>query len=164
MWLDNCSWSQQQLGTAADSDINSLEMRRCTNTVTLGCGDGPIAGMSGTSEAVRAKPSARTGGGSVLLTLTDKTRPNEIEGTGPGWAKAAREQTSAAQSITPFIFFLFLFVFGRIFQIYFFGGSGPVRELVLSYRSPRTCYNDAKINKSPINDWWCVVTVLWQVE
>jgi len=57
------------------------------------------------------------------LTLTEKNQPSEIEETGPGWAKAARDQTSAAQSINTrrlCIFMLFLFVFGRIFQIYFF--------------------------------------------
>jgi len=43
----------------------------------------------------------------------------------------------------PFIiFYLYLFVFGRIFQIYFlqfFGRSGRIRELVLLYRSPHPC-------------------------
>ena len=43
---------------------------------------------------------------------------------------------------SPLYIFLFLFVFGRINQIYFFhffGRSGPVLELVPSYCSPRPC-------------------------
>jgi len=78
--------------------------------VCQGRGDSPEAGMSGASEVARVKPGARIGV-SVSLTLTEKNRPSEIEETGPGRAKVAREQTSVAQSITPLYLFLFLFAF-----------------------------------------------------
>ena len=52
--------------------------------------------------------------------------------TGPGWAKAAREQTLAAQSITPFIIWnIFIRIFAASFNCFpFFGRSRPVRDLV----------------------------------
>ena len=77
----------------------------------------------------------------------EKNWPSEIEETGPGWAKAAWQQTSAAHSITPviyprYIFLKFLFGFWTYLSnlfFHFFGRSGPVQELLPSYRSPRSC-------------------------
>jgi len=106
-----------------------------------GRGDGPKAGTSRASEAARAKPGAPDGRTVSLTLLTEKNWPSEIEETGPGCPKAAREQTLVAQTSPPLYFFV-LFVFGRIFQInffQFFDRSGPVRELLPSYRSPRPC-------------------------
>jgi len=103
-----------------------------------GRGDGPKAGTSRASEAARAKQTPWTN--YPLLNLTEINRPNEIEETGPGWAKAAWEQTSEAQSITPFIFLKFYSSLDVPFKsIFYFWRSGPVRELIPSYRSPRPC-------------------------
>ena len=71
----------------------------------------------------------------------------------PNLSMAAQKQTSAAQSTNPLYTLKYFYsFFGRIFQIYcfpFFGLSGPVRELVLSYRSPRHRYSERKKRKSP---------------
>jgi len=51
--------------------------------------------------------------------LNWENRPSEIETTGPGWGKAAREQTSAAQSINPLYIFIFRFLALSFKSIFF---------------------------------------------
>jgi len=74
--------------------------------------DGPKAGTSGASEAAWAKPGARTG---VCFVYPNWEKPAQWDRRKrPRLNIAAREQTSAAQSIAPlycFVFIRFLIIF-----------------------------------------------------
>jgi len=86
---------------------------------------------------VRRPERSQVPGREVCFAYPEKNWPSDITETGPGWAKAAREQTSVAQSIILlYKFNSFWLYLSNLFFI-FFGRSGPVRELVPLYRSPR---------------------------